>query len=147
MRSWILAAFLPVLGGSFPVPRGAPNRGELPVLYLFFSPETPGGPQAARRASEWVKSSGKRLRLRPVVLIDRFRGLGKLEVSSPFYRTLKELQSQGPLDLPVYDPEGLALAEFWELRSLPAFVLVRQGRAHVALGSAARLEGLGDCDP
>jgi len=147
MRSWKMAAFLPILGGAFAPPLPAPDRGELPVLYFFFSPETPGGAQAARRAGDWLKTGGMRLRFRPVVLIDRFKGLGKLEESSPFYRTIKELQSLGPLDLPVYEPEGVALAALWELRSLPAFVLVRQGRAHVALGSAARLETLWEGDP
>jgi hypothetical protein len=143
MRISILALVLPVLGGSIPAAQTARGIREGPVLYFFFSPDAPGGSPAARKALEFTKAHGNRLR--PVVLIDRFRGLGKLEESSPFYRTLKELQSQGALNLPLYDPEGLALAESWQLRSLPAFVLVSGGQAHVTLGSGGSLDGLWEC--
>ena len=66
-------------------------------------------------------------------------------------RTLRALGDPGTLRIPLYDEEGLALAEQWKLRSVPAFVMVARGRAHRALGSEADLDALwlrgvqGDC--
>lgn len=45
------------------------------------------------------------------------------------------------------DEEGLRLAVSWELRSVPAFVLVRQDRAHRTLGPQADLGALLGCRP
>jgi hypothetical protein len=62
--------------------------------------------------------------------------------------TLKELEAggkPGTLDIPLYDEEGLALAEHWEIRSVPAYVLVTRGRAHRMLGGSADLEALWEC--
>jgi len=147
MRQGTLAILLPLLGGATVLPPGPSAPEDVPVLYFFFTPAAAAGAEAARRAADFAKANGNRIRLRPVVLMDRFSGLGKLEASSPFTRTLRELQSQGPLDLPLYDPEGLRLAEAWGIHSVPAFVLVSRGRAHVALGSAASLAGMLECAP
>jgi hypothetical protein len=141
----MLAILVPLLGGTFAFPPCPAAPGEAPVLHFFFTPEARGGAAAARQALDFVKTSKNRIRLRPVVLIDRFGGLGKLDASSPFYRTLRELQSEGPLDLPLYDPEGLRLAEAWGIRSVPAFVLVFRGRAHATLGSGASLPRMLEC--
>jgi hypothetical protein len=143
----MLAILLPILGGTFRVPESPPDLREAPVLYFFFTPEASGAAAAARRMANFTKTSGKRVRVRPVVLIDRFGGLGNLDKSSPFYQTLLELQADGPLDIPLYDPEGAGLAEAWGIRSVPAFVLVAGGRAHVGLGSGAGLAGMLECDP
>ena len=67
---------------------------------------------------------------------------------SPLTRTLKELEAGGKpglLDIPLYDEEGLRLAERWQLRSVPAFVVVRGGRAHHAAGACSDLEALWEC--
>jgi hypothetical protein len=143
----MLALVLPACGGTASLPESPSAGGEAPVLYFFFTPDLASGAAAARRITDFVKASGTRIRVRPVVLIERYGGLGKLEASSPFTGTLRELQVQGPLDIPLYDPEGLKLAEVWGIRTVPAFVLVCRGRAHAVLGSGAGLKGMLECDP
>jgi hypothetical protein len=148
MRFFLTGVLLALIG--WPRVHSVPNAqpaGAAPesALYFFFTPDGPGGASAARHASQFVKESKGRVRLRPVVLVSEFKGIGKLQESSPFYQTLRELQSLGKLDIPLYDEEGLALAETWEIRSVPAFVLVSRGRAHRALGPRANLEELLEC--
>jgi hypothetical protein len=150
MRVWITGLLSLVLGlpGIGFVPQTAAPPGEkVRVLYFFFSPESRAGAEAAKKATDFVKAKPGEVRLRPVILVERFQGIGKLDEKSPLYRTLKELQSQGPLDIPLYDEEGLRLAEIWEIRSLPAFVLVSRGRAHRALDPRASLDDLWECNP
>ena len=124
---------------------GEPDRKVGSILYFFFTPDAAGAVEAARHAVEFVRSSHGRIKLRPVLLISKFRGLGKLEERSPFYQSLKELQAFEPLCIPLYDEEGLGLAEKWELRGAPSFVLVSAGRAHRIVGSRAKLEELLEC--
>ena len=148
MRALITGIAIAVMGGPefLPRPQEAPNRGDDPIiLYLFFSPSAAGGAEAARRAAEFVKGSKGRVRLRPVLLVQDFKSVGKVEEASPLYKTIKELQTLGTLDIPLYDEEGLDLAGRWEIRSVPAFVLVGRGQAHRALGPKVKLEELLEC--
>ena len=148
MRLCIAGMTLLLLGQSAP-PRspgpGDADRKAGSILYFFFTPDAAGAIDAARHAVEFVRSSRGRVRLRPVLLVSQFRGLGMLQESSPFYRSLKELQALEALNVPLYDEEGLELAERWELRSTPSFVVVTAGRAHRVAGSRAKLEDLLEC--
>ena len=149
MRGWMMGVAIAALG--VPGPLAAPQRwqgreDDSPTLYFFFAPAAPGSVEGAKRAVLFIKEAKGRVRLRPVLLVQDFKGIGKLEESSPFYKTLKELQSLGTLNMPLFDEEGLGLALRWEIRSVPAFVLVSRGNAHRALGPRVNLEELLECD-
>lgn len=132
--------------GLLPLPQGAPKpKAEGRTLYFFFTPESRGAAEGARKAVEFVKARPNQVRLKPVLLLSKFEGVGKLDDKSPLYLSLKELQALGGLDIPMYDEDGLRLAEAWEIRSVPSFVLVEGGRAHRAVGPRANLNDLGDC--
>lgn len=138
---------LSVLGAS---EHPAGSCGAPATLFFFFTPEAPGGPRAALLARRFLARHEKDVRIRPVLLAQDFRALRTLTEESPLYRTLKELESgsrPGSLDLPLYDEEGLELSERWDVRSVPAFVLVREGRAHRTIGSSPDLEHLWECKP
>jgi len=145
MRAWMVL----VLGASFGAPmtpQVAPGQeAPLATLYFFFSPSDAASVEAAKRATGFQRSRKGEVRIRPIMLLEDFSVLRKLEESSPLTKTLKELETAGPLNIPLYDEEGLGLAERWEIRSVPAFVLVRKGRAHRALGPMAKLEELLSC--
>jgi len=148
MRTWILGVLAATCGGPLLTPQVPPKReAELPVLFYFFTPNAKGSLEGAKRVVSFLKLHPGRVKLRLVMLLDDFSVIQKLEEASPLYKTLKELQSQGTLDIPLYDEEGLALAERWQIRSVPAFVLVAHGRAHRALGPVANLEELLECRP
>ncbi|HLY76246.1 MAG TPA: hypothetical protein VKU80_19250 [Planctomycetota bacterium] len=146
MRTWILGVLAATWGGSLLAAQGAPRQGaELPTLFYFFTPKSAGSLEGAKRAVTFMKVHQGQVKLRLVMLLDDFSVIRKLEEASPLYKTLKELQSQGTLDVPLYDEEGLLLAERWGIRSVPAFVLVSHGRAHRALGPVVNLEELLEC--
>jgi len=116
------------------------------VLYFFFTPECRDAPEAARRAKAFLwKNSGK-IRLRPVLLIRDFKRLARTEEGDPFQLAMKELGELGPLDIPLYDEEGLKLAGHWKVDVVPAFVLVARGRAHRVLGGRVDLEEVFRCE-
>ena len=132
--------------GLLPLPQGAQKpKAEGRTLYFFFTPESRGAAEGARKAVEFVKAHPNQVRLKPVLLLSKFEGVGKLDDKSPLYLSLKELQALGGLDIPMYDEDGLRLAEAWEIRSVPSFVLVEGGRAHRAVGPRASLNDLWDC--
>jgi hypothetical protein len=146
MRLWILAALASGLGGPLFAPQGHLKQvAELPKLYYFFSPATAGSLEGAKRAVSFLKEHKGQVKLRLVMLLEDFSVIRHVEEASPLYKTLKELQSQGTLDIPLYDEEGLGLAERWGIRSVPAFVLVSHGRAHRAQGPVVKLEELLEC--
>lgn len=118
---------------------------EAKTLYLFLSSDTKAGPDAARRAVEFVKESKGAIRLRPVVLLHDFTVLKQADERSPFFRAVKEMNQLGTLSIPLYDEEGLALAERWKVRAVPTFVLAGSGRAHIASGAGADLKALLEC--
>lgn len=126
----------------------APGDAEAGVLYCFLTPESEAAAAGAKRAKEFATKHPGDVRLRPVLLAKDFTLLRTLTESSPLYRTIKELESgskPGALDVPLFDEEGLRLAERWGVRSVPAFVLVRGGRAHATAGASANLELLWEC--
>lgn len=146
----VLAAGIVSLALGFPGLLTLPQSGPKPkadgrTLYFFFTPESGGAAEGARKAVEYVKARRDQVRLRPVLLVSKFEGVGKLDDKSPLYLALKELQALGTLDIPMYDEDGLRLAEAWEVRSVPTFVLVAAGRAHRAVGPRANLNELTDC--
>lgn len=149
MRPWILgllAATFGGFGGPLFTSQAASKPGaELPTLFYFLSPKTPSSLEGAKRAVAFMKGHQGRAQLRLVMLLEDFSIIRTLEESSPLTKTLKELQSQGTLDIPLYDEEGLFLAERWGIRSVPAFVLVSRGRAHRAQGPIVNLEELFEC--
>jgi hypothetical protein len=112
------------------------------------TPECERGSEAARAAKEFVRKHGRDVTLRPVLLTQDFRLLRTLTDRSPLTRTLRELEKgekPGSLNIPLFDEEGLGLAERWEVRNVPAFVLVRAGHAHRTAGSSGNLEQLWEC--
>jgi len=126
------------------------SPGGSTVLYFFTTPEAEGGPEGARRAVAFSKKYSGRVTLRPVLLVRDFKSLKGLTEKSNLARTVKELEvgrKPGTLDIPLYDEEGLHLAERWEIRAVPAFVLVNSGRAHRMAGASADLELLWECRP
>ena len=146
MRTWVVGMLAAALGGPLLAHQVAPKPGQdLPILYYFFSPSAAGSHEGAKRAVSFMREHKGRVRLRLVMLLDDFGVIRKLEESSPLYKTLKELQSQGTLDIPLYDEEGLGLAERWGIRSVPAFVVVSHGHAHRAIGPVVNLEELLEC--
>lgn len=148
MRTWMISLVAAAAGGPLYYPQAAPRGSEGgPRLYYFFSPRTASSVDGAVRAVRFIREHKGEIRFRPVMLLEEFSVIRKLEESSPLARTIKELQKLGPLDLPLYDEQGLGLAESWEVRSVPSFVLVAGGRAHRALGPTANLEELLQCRP
>jgi hypothetical protein len=124
---------------------GAPAEA---VLYFFTTPEAEGGPEGARRVIGFTKKHPGQVKLRPVLLAHDWKLLQTVTEKSPLTRTLKELEARGKpgsLDIPLFDEEGLSLAERWQVRAVPAFVLVRGGRAHRAAGASSDLEELWEC--
>ncbi len=128
---------------------GAPDPGDGGrTLTFFFAPDSPGQAELARTAVDYLLRKDGSVRLRSVLLVPDFAALGRVQEGSPFTRTLRELSrvsAGGPLDLAVYDEEGLALARAWKIDRLPALVLVEDGTAHVSSGSGARPQDLEDC--
>jgi hypothetical protein len=127
----------------------APSAGDGPaVLYFFVTPECEKGSEAARAAKEFARKHGRDATIRPVLLAQDFRLLRTLTDRSPLTRTLRELEKgekPGSLNIPLFDEEGLHLAERWEVRAVPAFVLVRAGHAHRTSGSSGNLDQLWEC--
>jgi hypothetical protein len=147
MRIWILGLLATGMSGPLCAPQ-TPKQGDgAATLYFFISPTSAGSLEGAKRAVAFLKGHPGQVKLRLVMLLDDFSIIRKVEETSPLYKALKELQSLGTLDLPLYDEEGLDLAERWEIRSAPAFVLVAHGRAHRALGPVVNLEELLECRP
>jgi hypothetical protein len=141
----VAVAMLGLLGISQARTGTAPPEG---VLYFFSTPEAEGGPEGARRALAFIKKHPGLLKLRPVLLAHDWKGLQAVTEKSPLTRTLRELEAgskPGSLDIPLYDEEGLLLAERWGLGSVPAFVLVRGGHAHRMSGGSSDLEELWEC--
>ncbi len=147
MRIWILGLLATGMGSPLLAPQAPPQQGGPATLYYFIAPAAAGSLEGAKRALAFLKRHPGQVKLRLVMLLDDFSVLRKVEESSPLYKTLKELQSLGTLDLPLYDEEGLDLAERWEVRSAPAFVLVAHGHAHRTLGPIVDLEELLQCRP
>jgi len=147
----ILAGMLGMGGVLSPQGEGAGTGGRRPgvgMLYLFITPEAGGAPEAARRAVEFVKKHPREVRLRPVLLVDDFNSVVRADPEGPLYKSIRELGRAGPVDIPLYDEEGLRLAERWKIKEVPAFVLVRPGgggRAHRVYGDGADLEGVFSC--
>lgn len=125
--------------------RSAREDEQARTLYFFFTPEAECASSAARRIVAFVKERKGAVRLRPVLLVSNFSALGNVNEKSPVHRAIKELGALGPLNIPLYDEEGLALAERWRIRSVPSLVLVGAGRAHAVAGGAADPEALLEC--
>jgi hypothetical protein len=143
----LLAIGALALGTPAPGSQVQPRNDGERTLYYFFGPDSPGQAELARRATDYVLEKKGAVRLRSVLLVGDFAALGRIKEESPFTKSLKELGrvSGGPLDLAIYDEEGLALARSWKIERLPAIVLVTGGRAHVAIGSRAMPQDLEEC--
>ena len=120
-------------------------------VYFFFSPAAPGAAVMARKAvklAETVSEDSARVSLRSVLLLDDFGMLSQPTRYPSFIETLEVLQEahKGVLNLPLYDTEGLRLAKAWGVHTLPAIVLVKNGRAHVAEGNGANPSNLLRCE-
>ena len=128
------------LGGGSSSSRNPENEAP-PTLWLFFDAETSGAPGAARQAVDFVLKKSGDVRLRPVLLVSDWKKLTHLSKKTPLVGVLEELKRLGQkeLNVPLYDVEGLRLAGHLELSRLPAFVLVAEGRAHVAIGDRVDL--------
>jgi hypothetical protein len=136
-----------LVAACFACPQAPPKPAGGVTLYFFIAPMCEASAQAAQRAAAFAKSQKSPVSIRPVLLLEDFSVLRKVEEGSPLAKTFKELQSLGKLDVPLYDEEGLELAQRWEIRAVPAFVLVAQGRAHRVQGPGAKLEEILECKP
>jgi len=144
MRTFFIGLLaLTVLAGAA---QAQPSKGQH-TLYFFFTPETPGQAELARSVVDYVLARKGAVLLRNVLLVEDFGALGRVKEQSPFTKALKELGriSGGPLDLAVYDEEGLAIAKSWKIRRLPTLVLVAEGKAHIATGSRSKPQDLEEC--
>lgn len=131
------------LGGvGMPAPSPAAGAGK---LYLFVTPAAPDGDEAATRALRFVREHEGKVALRTVLLIEHFADLRGVTDKSPLTLTLRALGDPGTYSIPLYDLEGLALARAWEIREVPAFVLVVRNRAHRVRGSRPNLADLWEC--
>ena len=115
-----------VLGGALLMTAPAADDE---AVYYFFSPDMPA-PAAARAAV----GAARRSRVRPCLLIEDFRK--SPEGNPEFLETVRVLG--GPIS--VYDLEAVALAKRFGIRRLPAIVIARQGRVHVAYGDKLTLQ-------
>ncbi len=115
------------------------------VLYLFLSGEGAGEAEAARRATELVRGLRGSIRLRPVLLMSDFATLRKSDETSALFQTVKALGALGQLDVPVYDEEGLAVAERWGVNRVPTFVLASPSQIHMVTGARVDLGSLLEC--
>jgi len=111
------------------------------ALYFLFSENSRGAPEAARAVTSFLACHPGEAVLRPELLVQDWKELGRVTEESPLFRTLRELR----VPLRVYDEEALRLAAAWKISRLPAAVLVRDGRAHVVQGASVDLESLFRC--
>lgn len=126
---------------------GAADPEKAPTLYLFLSRDAPGAGEVARRVVDFILERKGAVSLRPVLLVEDFATVGRLDEKSALFVALRELGrlSKDGLDIPLYDEEGLDLARSWKVRRLPALVLVAGGRAHAAAGSGVRPQDVLEC--
>ena len=117
---WMLAAFLCAAPAEDPEVRA----------WVFFSPESPDA-SGLFRELRGVPTSA-------VLLAERYTG-GR-EPGADFLSTLRVSG-----EVLVVDAEGLARAERWGIRELPAVAVVRGGRVHVAAGTRADVKELLSC--
>lgn len=103
-----------------------------PEAWIFFSPDSPDA------SGLFAEARRLGLRVRAVMLTARYRGAR--EPAEAFVATL---QVSG--EVLVVDAEGLRLAERLGIRDLPALVLRRGKRTHVACGARVRVEELLTC--
>ena len=129
-----------------------PSRDQAPnPIYFFFSPEAPGSDKLAQEVVRLANEATPHATpIRPVLLLEDFGSLSQPSRHASLIRALKILgKANGRgLDIPLYDEEGLRLAKSWGIRTLPAIVLIRKGRAHVFEGSGidpSDLKDLGRC--
>lgn len=146
ISGWVLLG----LGGSplSEAAMNAPAPANESLLYFFTTPEAEGAPEGAKRLVAFSKRHPGLVKLRPVLLAHDWKLIKGVTERSPLTRTLKELEAggkPGSLAIPLFDEEGLALAERWTVRAVPAFVLVRGGRAHRTAGACSDLEELWEC--
>jgi hypothetical protein len=125
---------------------GMQDRKEISVrLRIFFSPEAPPSERTLARLRK-IQTDHPGMRTDHHLLVDDFRDLS-LTPSVGFQAAVKALrESGGPeFGLSIFDEEGLRLAANYGLSRLPAVVLDRGGRVHVAYGSDPDLEELLKC--
>ena len=143
MKAGMMAlGLLATLSGG---PSGTPAKPA--TLYFFFGSEDPNSPQLAARVVSFVKAARGRVVLRPVLLVEDWRGLGRLRTDSPLVRTFETLKAilGEDLGIPLYDERGLRLAKAWRVTRLPALAIVAGGKARVAFGTRVDPEELLKC--
>jgi hypothetical protein len=145
-RLFVAAACLALGGKAQGVGSQAQEKEASPAtLYFFFTPECADAPEAARRARAFVIESRGTVRIRPVLLVRDFGRLVRTQAGDAFQLAMKELGELGPLDIPLYDEEGLRLAGHWEVDAVPAFVLLAGATAHRILGGRGDLREVLRC--
>jgi len=114
-------------------------------VVLFFSPDAPPSEKALRAIAALLKHR-RDLALDPVLLVADFARLAQ-EPSREFQNAIKVLRELAGDDfaLALYNERGLELARTFGIERLPAVVLVRDRRAHVAYGAARDVESLMRC--
>ena len=110
----------------------AMGASDEPEAWVFFSPDSP----EASGLFAGLKALG--VNARPVLLAERY--LGTREPAAAFLATL---QAAG--EVPVFDEEGLRLAERLGIAELPAVAVRRGKRTHVACGARVDLKELLAC--
>lgn len=110
---------------------GPPAPKEDPVVWIFFSPDSPDA------SALFAQARG--MNVRPVLLVERY--FGRREPPPSLIATV---QAAGR-DIRVVDEEGLAEAERLSIRELPAVAVTRGGQTHVASGTRVNLKELLQC--
>ena len=120
-----MKAVAAAMGGAFLVLAAHAPTPEPPILYFFFTLDTPDAARAIRDARRAAGAD----RVRPVYLLDRHL-TSDTEPPPEFERAMAELGQ----DVAVLDTEGLELARRFGVRSTPCAVWAGRG-THRGSGS------------
>lgn len=117
-----------------------PSEGA--TAWLFFAPDAP--PEV--RVVEQLRLRST-LPIRPALLVRNFSVLSEVP-SREFQVVIKALRDMSGPDfgLALHDESGLSAAKRFGLTRLPAVVVERGGRAHLAYGADADVEALLQCE-
>jgi hypothetical protein len=121
------------------------RKDESARVRIFFSPEAPPSERALARLRK-IQAGHTGMRIDHHLLLGNFRDLS-LTPSLDFQAAVKALRESGGQEfgLSIFDEEGLRLATSYGLTKLPALVLERGGRVHVAYGADPDIEEFLKC--
>ena len=121
------------------------RKDESARVRIFFSPEALPSERTLARLRK-IQAGHAGMRIDHHLLLGDFRDLS-LTPSLEFQAAVKALRENGgpKFGLSIFDEEGLRLATSYGLTKLPALVLERGGRVHVAYGADPDIEEFLKC--